>query len=79
MNTAEELIREAEKAVSGMGENLDAMRDFVSLIGVLLTAPDLEDECPGLHRLVLVVGRHLNNVTERHIQAERAIHRLANP
>lgn len=79
MNTTSELIRAAEKAVAGMPDHLDAMKDFIDLICVLLAAPDLEGECPGLHRLVLVVGQHLNSVMERHLQAERAIHRLANP
>lgn len=79
MNTAPELIQEVKRAVSAMPDHLDAMKDFISLISVLLADADLEGENPGLHRLVLVIGKHLDSVIERHFQAERAIHRLANP
>lgn len=53
MSTSEELIRQAEKSVSGMGDNLDAMGDFVGLILVLLTAPDLDDEYPAFTGLCM--------------------------
>lgn len=79
MNTAEELIREVEQATGGMGDELDALEDFTGLICLLLTAPDIEGECPGLHRLVLVMGEHLRAIRERHGRASKAIHRLANP
>jgi hypothetical protein len=79
MNTAQELIRDVQNAFSGMGDDLDAIEDFSGLICVLLAAPDLEEECPGLHRLVLMIREHLHAIKERHGRASRAIHRLANP
>jgi hypothetical protein len=50
----------------GLGDHLDAIEDFSGLICVLLTAPDIEDECPGLHRLVHVIRDHLFKIKERH-------------
>ena len=79
MSTAEELIREAQHAVARMNDPLDAMEDFTGLICVLLTAPDIEDDCPGLHRLVHVVRKHLAAVKEQQNLASTAIRRLGNP
>lgn len=79
MSTIEETIREAEGAIAGMGDHLDAIEDFSGLICVLLTAPDIEDECPGLHRLVHVIREHSQKVRKRQVRASSAIHRLANP
>jgi hypothetical protein len=59
MSTAKELIQEAKGAVAGMGDHLDAIEDFSGLTCLLFTVPDLEDECPGLHRLVHVIREHL--------------------
>ncbi|WP_319796559.1 hypothetical protein [Nitrobacter sp.] len=79
MNTAEELIRDAKIALSRMDDNLHAIEDYSGLICVLLEAPDLEEECPGLHRLMLVIREHLRSIGELHGNASSAIHRLANP
>ncbi len=79
MNTPNELIRKAESLISGMGDSLDAIEDFMNLVCLLLTAPDLEQECHGLHRLVHVMRDHLDDVRENQIQASSAIRRLANP
>ncbi len=79
MSSAEELIREVQNEFSGMGDNLDALQDFTDLICLLLTAPDIEGECPGLHRLVLVMRKHLQDVRERHDKTSKAIRRLAYP
>jgi hypothetical protein len=79
MNTPNELIRKAENSISGMGDSLDAIEDFINLVCLLLTAPDIEGECPGLHRLVHVMREHLDDAREEHIQASSAIRRLANP
>ena len=78
MSTAEELIQEVQNALSGMGDDLEAIGDFTGLIAVLLAAPDLEDKCPGLHWLVMVIREHLRAVRDRQVSASRAIHRLAN-
>ena len=79
MSTAEELIQEAEKAVAGMPDHLDAMRDFIDLISSMLKGPALEGENPGLHKLMLVIRNHLDSVIARHFEAEFAINRLAKP
>ena len=52
MSTAEELIRDAQNAVSGMVDDLTALEDFTGQICLLLTSPDFEGECPRLHWLV---------------------------
>ena len=79
MSTAEELIQEVQNSLSGMGDDLDAIGEFTGLIGLLLTAPDIEGECPGLHRLVLVIRQHLHGIAERHDRASTAVRRLVNP
>jgi hypothetical protein len=79
MSTVEELIREAENAIAGMGDDFDAIEDFFGLICLLLTAPDIDGECPGLHRLLLVMREHMRKIGQRHDRAYQAIHRLANP
>jgi hypothetical protein len=79
MNTAEQLIRDVQSAISGMGDELDAVGDFIGLICVLLTVPEIEEECPGLHRLVMVIREHHRAIRERHMKASTAVHRLANP
>ena len=45
----------------------------------MLKGPALEGKNPGLYKLVLVIRNHLDNVIERHFEAERAINRLAKP
>jgi hypothetical protein len=79
MNTAHELIRKAENSISGMGDSLDAIEDFMNLVCLVLTAPDAEEEWTGLRRLVHVMRDHLDDVRENQIQASSAIRRLANP
>lgn len=79
MNAPDQLIRNAAHALSGMGEELDAICDFTSLVLLLLTAPDVDDDCPGLHRVMLLIREHLHAVRERYGKADLAIHRLANP
>lgn len=79
MSTAQELIRDAKSAIAGMGDDLDAIQDFTRLICVLLAAPDLEEECPGLHRLVMVIREHLDDVRDQHRLASSALGQLANP
>jgi hypothetical protein len=79
MNTPNELLRKAENSISGMGDSLDAIEDFMNLVCLVLTAPDLEEECQGLRRLVHVMREHLDDAREGHIQASSAIRRLANP
>lgn len=78
MNSPDQLIRDATQALSGMGEHLDAIGDFTSMTLLLLTAPDVDDDCPGLHRVMLLIREHLHAVRERYGKADVAIHRLAN-
>jgi hypothetical protein len=78
MTAPAELIQEAQGAIVGMIDHLDAVIQYSELMAILMTAPDME--CPaGLHRLVLVVTDHARSISGRHAQALRAIHRLANP
>jgi hypothetical protein len=79
MNTPNELLRKAENSISGMGYSLDAIEDFMNLVCLVLNAPDLEEECHGLHRLMHVMRKHLDDLREEHIQASCAIRRIANP
>jgi hypothetical protein len=79
MNAPDQLIRDAAHALSEMGEHLDAIGDFTSMTLLLLTAPDVEDDCPGLHRVMILIREHLHAVRERYGKADVAIHRLANP
>jgi len=60
-----------------MPDHLDAMRGFLDLISSMLKGPALEGENPGRYKLVLVIGKHLDSVIERHFEAEKAINRLA--
>jgi len=62
-----------------MDEPLDSILECCGLIGLLLSAPDIEGECPGLHRLVLVMNNHARDISSRHSQACNALNRLANP
>jgi hypothetical protein len=57
-----------------MPDHLDAMKDFIDLICLLLTTPELDGGMPWS----APVG-HLNKIMERHFQAEGAIRLLANP
>lgn len=79
MNTSPELIREAQSGLNGMDHHLNSILDYCGLIGLLLSAPDIENECPGLHRLVLVMRDHALAISEHHNQAHMAVCRLANP
>lgn len=79
MNAPNELIREAQSGLNGMDDHLNSILEYRSPIWLLLSAPDIEDECPGLHRLVLVMRDHALAISERHHRADMAIRQLANP
>ncbi|ABA04749.1 hypothetical protein Nwi_1488 [Nitrobacter winogradskyi Nb-255] len=79
MNTTPELIQEAQSGLNGMDDHLNSILEYCDLIALLLSAPDIENECPGLHRLVLVMRDHALALDKCQHRAGMAIGRLANP
>jgi len=79
MKTPAELIEDLKSALDPMEDDCAAVFDYSSLLGVLLAGPDADTAIDGMHRLMLEIRQHADNLRMKQDEAWQIVKRLANP
>jgi hypothetical protein len=62
-----------------MKDDAAAVFQYSSLLGVLLAGPDADTAIDGMHRLMLEIRQHADNLRMKQDEAWQIVKRLANP
>jgi len=79
MKMPAELIDDLKKALDPMEDDAAAVFQYSSLLGVLLAGPDADTAIDGMHRLMLEIRQHADNLRMKQDEAWQIVKRLANP
>lgn len=73
MKTPAELIDDASRALDRMESAHSAIRDYATLLAVLMAGPDAETAMDGMHRVALDIGGLADNLRAYHDEASQAV------
>jgi hypothetical protein len=74
-----ELISELWRCLDPMEDDSLSIFQYSTLLGVLTAGPDADSAIDGIHRLMLEIREHAENLIRQREAAVEIVQRLANP